>query len=342
MANDKVSKNRSNKLVTVIVTIAVLILSYLGVDFSGILEPTTNPNEGNVGNQIVTDVEGTMQVHFIDVGNADSTLIVQGDEAILIDAGTKSRGDDVVEYIKSLGIKKLKAFILTHPHDDHMGGSSYVLDNVEIDVVYGPDIFDIKELYTKGWYKSMVASVENIDAKRNEGKPEDEWTSVWNFPRTPGDNDFVTLKVGQAVVQFIAPNSDEYSDMNDYSVVSRVTFGTVDVLIMGDATKLSEKEILNAGWTVDAEVYRIGHHGSVTSTGKEFIDAVNPEYVVISCGLGNKHKHPDEEVVSMLEEMQLPLYRTDESGTIVMTTDGENIEFDKSPGTYENGEEKGE
>ena len=342
MANDKVSKNRSNKLVTVIVTIAVLILSYLGVDFSGILEPTTNPNEGNVGNQIVTDVEGTMQVHFIDVGNADSTLIVQGDEAILIDAGTKSRGDDVVEYIKSLGIKKLKAFILTHPHDDHMGGSSYVLDNVEIDVVYGPDIFDIKELYTKGWYKSMVASVENIDAKRNEGKTEDEWTSIWNFPRTPGDNDFVTLKVGQAVVQFIAPNSDEYSDMNDYSVVSRVTFGTVDVLIMGDATKLSEKEILNAGWTVDAEVYRIGHHGSVTSTGKEFIDAVNPEYVVISCGLGNRHKHPDEEVVSMLEEMQLPLYRTDESGTIVMTTDGENIEFDKSPGTYENGEEKGE
>jgi competence protein ComEC len=111
---------------------------------------------------------------------------------------------------------------------------------------------------------------------------------------------------------------------------------------MGDATKLSEKEILNAGWTVDAEVYRIGHHGSVTSTGKEFIDAVNPEYVVISCGLGNRHKHPDEEVVSMLEEMQLPLYRTDESGTIVMTTDGENIEFDKSPGTYENGEEKGE
>lgn len=339
MATDKVSKNRSKKVITLVVAIVIAILSYLGVDFSGILDtgPTTPETPA-----IVTDVEGTIQVHFIDVGNADSTLVVQDGEAILIDAGTKGKGDDVVEYIKSLGITKLKAFILTHPHDDHMGGASYVLDNIEIEIVYGPDIFEIKDIQTKEWYEMMMDSLERIDAERNEGVPEDEWTSIWHFPRTPGDNDFVSFKVGQATVQFVAPNSDEYSDKNDYSIVSKITFGTTDVLVMGDATKLAEKEILEAGWEIQSEVLRAGHHGSDTSTGRDFISEVDPDYVIVSCGLNNRYDHPTEEFVSLIEELKLPLYRTDENGTIIMTSDGENIEFDKSPGSYENGEEKGE
>lgn len=342
MATDKVSKNRSKKLVTIIVAIAIAIMSYLGVDFSGILDTESNVPTNPTDATVITDVEGTIQVHFIDVGNADATLVVQDGEAILIDAGTKGRGDDVVEYINALGITKLKAFILTHPHDDHMGGAFYVLDNIDIEIVYGPDIFEIEDIQTKEWYEKMMDSIEKIDAARNEGKPEEEWTSIWHFPRTPGDNDFVSFKVGQATVQFVAPNSDEYSDKNDYSIVSKITFGETDVLVMGDATKLSEKEIMDAGWNVEAEVLRAGHHGSDTSTGRDFIDVVDPKYVIISCGLNNRYDHPTEEFVSLMEELKLPLYRTDENGTIIMTSDGEKIEFDKSPGSYENGEEKGE
>lgn len=288
--------------------------------------------------QATLAVEGEMTVHFIDVGQADATLFVQNGHTMLFDAATKSRGDELVEYIKNLGIEYIDVLVLSHPHDDHMGGSAEVLNNIEVGVVYGPDIFNINSLDDIGWYEDMIGAIKKIDMERNQDVPEDEQTSIWHFPRND-EGEFAKFNIGDATVEFYAPLEDEYSDLNDYSICAKVTFGTVDILLTADATTSVEKALLEEGYDLDIEIFQASHHGSDTGNSKEFLDAISPECIVISCGMKNRYNHPVKSVVELYEEMEITVYRTDESGDIVMTTDGTEYSFDKEPGTYTSGAE---
>jgi len=308
----------------------------VNIVFDVLLEALENTETDE--NQEAVNVEGEMTVHFIDVGQADATLIVQDGHAMLFDAATKSRGDELVEYIKNLGINYIDVLVLSHPHDDHMGGSAEVLNNIEVGTVYGPDIFDISSLDELGWYNDMLDAIEKIDSKKNEGVPEEEETSIWHFPRND-KGEFAKFKIGDAIVEFYAPLEDEYSDKNDYSICAKVSFGTVDLMFTGDATSSVEKALITEGYDLDIEIFQAGHHGSDTSNSEEFLEAMSPESIVISCGMKNKYNHPVESVIEMYEKMNITVYRTDEAGTIVMTTDGTNYSFDKEPGTYTSGSE---
>ena len=284
------------------------------------------------------NIEGEMTVHFIDVGQADATLFVQDGHTMLFDAATKNRGDELVEYIQNLGIEYIDVLVLTHPHDDHMGGSAELLNNIEVGVVYGPDIFNISSLDSIGWYNNMVDAVENIDLERNKGVADDEQTSIWHFPRND-KGEFAKFNIGAAVVEFYAPLEEEYSDLNDYSICAKVSFGTVDVFLTGDATDNVEEALIAEGYDLDVEIFQASHHGSDTGNSREFLEAMSPECIVISCGMKNRHNHPVKSVVELYQEMELPVYRTDESGNIIMTTDGTQYSFDKEPGTYTSGAE---
>lgn len=308
----------------------------VNIVFDVLLEALEDAETGD--NQETVNVEGEMTVHFIDVGQADATLIIQDGQAMLFDAATKSRGDELVEYIKNLGIDYIDVLVLSHPHDDHMGGSAEVLNNIEVGKVYGPDIFDIDSLDGLGWYSDMLDAIEKIDSKKNEGVSEEEETSIWHFPRND-KGEFAKFKIGDAIVEFYAPLEDEYSDKNDYSICAKVSFGTVDLMFTGDATSSVEKALIAKGYDLDIEIFQAGHHGSDTSNSEEFLEAMSPESIVISCGMKNKYNHPVESVIEMYEEMNITVYRTDEAGTIVMTTDGTNYSFDKEPGTYTSGSE---
>ena len=220
-------------------------------------------------------VEGEMTVHFIDVGQSDATLFIQDGHVMLFDAAIKSRGDELVEYIKNLGIEYIDVLVLSHPHDDHMGGSAEVLNNIEVGVVYGPDIFDISDLDTKGWFNDMVDAVDAIDIARNKDIPEDEQTSIWHFPRNDA-GEFAKFNIGDAIVEFYAPLEDEYSDKNDYSICAKISFGTVDIMLTGDATKSVEKSLIEEGYDLDVEVFQASHHGSDTGNSRELSDA--PSY----------------------------------------------------------------
>ena len=288
--------------------------------------------------QISVNVEGEMTVHFIDVGQADATLFIQDGHVMLFDAATKNRGDELVEYIKNLGIEYIDVLVLSHPHDDHMGGSSEVLNNIEVGVIYGPDIFDISSLDTLGWYNAMLDAVDKIDEKRNEGIPADKQTSIWHFPRNE-KGEFAKFTIGDAVIEFYSPLEDEYSDLNDYSICAKVTFGTIDVFLTGDATDSVERALIAEGYDLDIEIFQASHHGSDTGNCREFLEAMSPECIVISCGMRNRHNHPVKSVMELYKEMGIPVYRTDESGDIVMTTDGTTYSFDKDPGTYTSGAE---
>lgn len=293
---------------------------------------TTN-SQNHQGNQTITN---EMEVHFIDVGQADSTLFVHNGKTMLYDVATKSRGDDVANYIKELGYNYIDVLVLTHPHDDHMGGTASFLANMEVGTIYGPDIFDIG--LDSGWYEDMIDAIDKIDEERNKGVAEENQTSIWQLPQK-SNGEFVEFKIGDAKVQFLAPLEDEYSDMNDYSICAKVTYGTVDIMMTGDATSSVEKALIQEGYDLDVEIFQAGHHGSDTSNSSLFLEAMTPEAIIISCGMKNKHNHPVESVIELYEDMKIPVYRTDEVGDIVMVTDGTNYSFNKPKGTYISGAE---
>ena len=251
--------------------------------------------------------------------SGDSILYRQGDKNLLIDCGTRSKGDTVVKYIQDLGITKIDILIGTHPHDDHMGGMGKVIQSFEIGVVYTPDTTD--KNITTNWY---IEFLDAVDEKKVE----------WKYP-TVGEN----IKFGDADIQILAPNSSDYEDLNNYSIVTMITYGEVSILGMGDAENLSENEILNAGFDVHAQILKLGHHGSSSSTSELFLKAVNPKYAIVSAKIGNTYNHPTKKVMKLLEKENVLVYRTDESGTIIMTTNGKEIKFNKDPGDYLSGPE---
>ena len=251
--------------------------------------------------------------------NGDSILFRQGEEVMLIDCGTKSKGDTVVEYLQALGIDTIDLLIGTHPHDDHMGGMAEVIRSFEIGTLYTPDTS--QNNITTSWYIDFLEAVDEKDVN-------------WIYPKV-GD----VFQLEEAVIQVLAPNSSKYEDLNNYSLVTRVLYGEVSIICMGDAEKISEEEILKNGLEIKSQVIKLGHHGSNTSSTEEFIDEVNPQYAIISAKRGNTYSHPNKSVMRLLEKRRIKAYRTDEAATIVMTTDGKSINFNKEPGDYLAGDE---
>ncbi|NLZ53145.1 MAG: MBL fold metallo-hydrolase, partial [Thermoanaerobacteraceae bacterium] len=253
-----------------------------------------------------SEVEGELKVHFLDVGQGDSILITTGSNAMLIDAGDRGYGSSVVSYLKKQGVKKLDYLILTHPHADHIGGAADVVKAFEIGKIIMP-----KVSHTTKTFENLLLTIQNKGLKITSPNPGDEY------------------ELGGARFKILAPNSSSYKSMNDHSVVTRIAFGNTAFLFTGDAESTSESQILSKGFDVKSDVLKVGHHGSKTSTTASFLKNVSPKYAVISVGKGNNYGHPTQEVLERLDSQGIKVYRTDEAGTIIATSDGTNITFDK-------------
>lgn len=244
-----------------------------------------------------------MCVHYIDVGQGDSELIQLNNKNILIDAGPRKSSDKVVSYLKKQNIKKLDYVIATHPHEDHIGGIPEVLKNFEVDNFYAP-----KKTANTKIFKDMIRELKSKNLKINVAKAGN------------------TLDIGSnAEAEFVAPNNDNYQKTNDYSAVIKITYGNSKFLFTGDAEKLSEKEMLNNHRDISCDVLKAGHHGSHSSSSKEFLDKTNPKTVIISCGKNNDYGHPHKETLKELKKRNVQVYRTDIDGDIILTSDGKNI-----------------
>ncbi|MFT4106695.1 MAG: MBL fold metallo-hydrolase [Lacrimispora sp.] len=247
---------------------------------------------------------GNLKVHFIDVGQGDSTLIEQNGHFMLIDAGEKDQGETVVSYLEKQGVKKLDYVIGTHPHSDHIGGLSEVLKAFEV----GRVIMPAKE-HTIRIYENLLDEIARQNLKITLPK-------VGN-----------TYELGASSFQIIAPVRDYGDNLNNWSVGIRLTYGETGFVFCGDAEKEAEGDIIGSGLDLKADVLKISHHGSSTSSSSRFMDMVDPDYGVISCGKNNDYGHPHKEIRSMLKKRSIKSFRTDELGTIIAVSDGKTVTF---------------
>jgi len=242
-----------------------------------------------------------LKVHFIDVGQADSILIqLPNEQTMLIDGGNSVNAKTIMGYIHSHNITSIDYLVATHPHADHIGGLPAIIDSMDIQNVYMP-----RKNHDTQTFERLLESIEKKGLQINEVKA---GVSVLSIPGLE--------------IDVVAPLRENYRKLNDYSAVIKITFLSTAFLFMGDAEALSEGEITA---DVSADVLKVGHHGSDTSTSTTFLSRVSPSYAVILVGKGNSFRHPDDVILSRLNDAGADVYRTDLQGTIVFTSDGENI-----------------
>lgn len=246
-----------------------------------------------------------MSVHVIDVGKADSIYIKCKDKHILIDAGERDIYDKVNVYLRKNNVKKLDLVISTHPHSDHIGGMRSVLDEFTVDRFIMP-VLPENILPTSKTYEKLLLKLDEKNI--NVEKP----VSGSSF------------NIGELKIDVLAPNND-YDKVNNYSVVVKATYKNKRFLLVGDAEKESEQDILKKGFDLSADVLKVGHHGSKTSTTKEFLEKINPTYAVISVA-EDKSKLPKREIINRLNYKGYIVYRTDINGTVIFLTNGDTID----------------
>jgi beta-lactamase superfamily II metal-dependent hydrolase len=250
-------------------------------------------------------------IYYLDVGQGDSELIrLPGGENVLIDTGTGETADKLVSLLQELGVKRVDHLIATHPHEDHIGGMESVVRKIPVGKIYMPKVAD-KQIPTTRTYEGLIDAISDKKLKITQAK------AGMTIPLS-----------GQAKLELLAPNGTQYDDLNNYSVVAKLTYGQKTFLFTGDAEKLSEKEMLNKNYDLKCDVLKCGHHGSSSSTSAAFLKAVSPQFAVISCGLNNDYGHPNKEVLSRLQKAGVKVYRTDLQGTILARCDGRSITFE--------------
>ena len=238
-----------------------------------------------------------LNIYFFDVGQADSSLIVYNDKAMLIDAGNVEDGDEILEGLKILGIKDLDYVIGTHIHEDHVGGLYKIVDGIDVGKLYLP----YNESSTTSYYKKLLKSVQEKDMSINEAEVGDE------------------IKLTDDIsAQIMAVDNSQPEDENDASIVVMIKYQDMEYLFMADAT--TEVEVKRE-WE-DIDVLRVGHHGSNTSSSEKFLKQVKPEISIISVGKDNSYGLPKDKIIKRLNSIGSNIYRTDKVGTIQLVSNG--------------------
>lgn len=286
---------RSKKIITLLVTFLVFISIVLFKD------TFVFDNHSDIS---VFSPSDEVSIYFLDVGQGDGIVItLPNNEVMLIDAGEKSKGKLVSEYIKNMGVKKINYLIATHPHTDHIGGLEEVINNIEVENIYMPKVGSNS--------KTFENLLKTIKAK--------------NLSIKSAKSGVCIIDGDELKVKFVAPSKEKYSNLNNYSAVVKISYKDNSFLFMGDCEEECEKDINE----YNIDVLKVAHHGSNTSSSKKFINKIKPKYAIISVGNNNKYNHPSSEVLEILESVGASIYKTNELGTIVVRSNGENIDIER-------------
>lgn len=285
-----------------LIVLVILLLSYA---YTTLINTENKNQEEPIKERKTEDVifadENTLNVYFIDVGQADSILLENKGHYMLIDAGNNEDGPKLVNYFNEQDIKEFDYVVGTHAHEDHIGGMDDIIKNFKIDNFYMPDA-----ITTTKTFEDVLDALEETNV----------------IFQTPKVNQ--TFNLQDTTITTLSVTADE-KNLNDTSIVLKVKHGTNTFLFMGDASTKIEKNLLNKD--IKSDVLKVGHHGSRYSTSLEFLKKVSPEYAVISVGENNTYKHPHEEILKRLEKQNIQIYRTDKQGTILAKSNGSIITF---------------
>lgn len=283
---------------------AVLFFMILAALFGGDIRQAQEASNGNAEN---AGSLAQLQVHFLDIGQGDATLITCGGHAMLVDAGNNSKGTAVQSYLQSKGIERLDYIIGTHPDADHIGGLDVIITKLPAEKIFLPDF----EKDTKT-YEEVIQAVSYRNMKVTHPAAGE------TYPL--GDADFTILGPVR-----------KYRSANDNSICFLLEHGENKFLFTGDAEEDAEEDMLSTGADLSADVYKTAHHGSRTASTERFFQKVSPVYAVISCGEGNSYGHPNAEVLNRLRAAGVQMFRTDDQGTITASSDGLDIVFNCAP-----------
>lgn len=253
-----------------------------------------------------------LKIHYLDVGQGDSTFIeLPNKKTMLIDAGEAKEADKIIEYIQNIGYQKIDYIIGTHPHTDHIGGLSKVIETFDIGSIYMP-----KVIATSKTYENLLTTIMNKNLKIKTAKKDTKIIDEYNLK-----------------IEILSPREKEYTNINNYSVVLKINYHNHKFLFMGDAEKEVEE---NLQGDLSADIIKVGHHGSNTSSSKDFVKHVNPNYAIISVGNGNKYNHPHSDITKRWESTGAKIYQTNKEGTIIAISNGTQLEINASNNSQEN------
>ncbi len=309
MAN---KKSQKNTIIGSIITVIILIILTITGNDSQIFKSTTSATNDNVSSEVLDNLENVsiqtgndcistipqdnnLRVYCLDVGQGDSILITNNNKTMLIDASTNEMGSRVVKYLNDLGIKKIDYLVGTHPHEDHIGGLDNVIKNFDIGTIYMPNV-----VATTKTYEEVIDAISAKKLKVTSPKTGDKFT------------------VGNAECEVMSIRNDK-DDYNNCSIVIKMDFNNVSYLFTGDAEESVES---SRNWP-HIDVLKVGHHGSNTSSSKNFLEQIKPEVALISVGQGNTYGHPTQATLKRLSNIGAKIYRTDENGTILLIEKGE-------------------
>lgn len=292
------SSKKLNKILNkLIVFLIIAIIGLLGKE--KILDKTENTKETKNN----TIVDSTLEIYFFDVGQADSILIKEKDYTMLIDGGNQSDGENLVKYLQEeLNINDIDILVGTHPHEDHIGGLPDIISSLSIGKIYLPNATTTTKIFEK-----LLDTIAEKNYKITVPKVDEE------------------INLNNMNFKVLYTGTDE-RDLNNTSIVLKLEYGKTAYLFTGDATDKTEEKILDKD--IEADVLKVGHHGSSYSSTEAFLNKVNPQYAIIQVGKDNKYNHPTKTTLDKLKEKNIKIYRTDEDSTIKLTSDGTNIKFE--------------
>lgn len=295
----KYPKETSPHRAVAVISIFFILLSCIAV--TGCLSDLGIPDIGPRGSSHQAENDGKLSAYFLDVGQGDSSLIIFGNTTILIDAGEIEMGDRVVSDLKELGVTRIDLLVATHPHSDHIGGMQKVLDNFPVGKVLDSGMPHPSALYER--------FLETIDKK--------------NIPyKVAVQDDTIDLDPALRIVVLSPPEKQFGDDLNTNSIILRISYGTINFLFTGDAGSEAETALAKSGYALDAQILKVGHHGSMHSSSPAFIARVHPETAIISLGRDNPYGHPHKQAIDTLTDAGATIYRTDRDGTILVRSDG--------------------
>lgn len=246
--------------------------------------------------------DNNLEIHCLDVGQGDSTLIAGSSQIMLIDAAEQEYSDEISLYLREKGVKKIDVLVATHPHDDHIGGMADLMDQFRIGCLVLTE-----EYSSSSAYQEMLSAAEDYN--------------ISIIVPSPGE----TIPFADASCTVLGPLSIDEDNSNNNSIILRIEFGENKFLFTGDAEKEEERELIESGTDLSADFLHAGHHGSDTSSNSFFLSRVNPDCTVISCGVGNSFGHPSPEALERLKKWSGQIFRTDLEGTIVISSDGRQL-----------------